>query len=544
MKITSKHSFTSVLRAPDNAFGATEKSVFRFEEPKSAACDVEYKYEIGKNSAKVTVFPSGSPVKYLKLRFRHDMRGIDRVYGDQWERSGDNAFLEWHSVMPGRLLPWFCYVMAGDKMACYGVKTGADCFASWQVDNNGITLFLNLMSGNCGTDIKEPLLVCEVVELFGNEGEDPFKVAKRFSSLMCENPKLPREPIFGVNNWYWAYGKISRESVMRETDYLLEMCDGAKHRPYMIIDDGWQMNRTYDVGAYIGGPWIPNERFGSMAETVEQIHTKGAKAGIWFRPLLTLGDVPAEAKLAPFSGGGVVLDPTHPYTLERIERDAGTIRSWGFELIKHDFSTIDMFGVSPLTSERQTYNMFAANRNFYDKSITSATAVKRMYEAIARGCGDADVIACNAIGHLTAGIHSVYRTGNDTSGRSFEWTRHALNTMMRLPLNDSFYKADPDCAAFTDRVDTDINLDFLEMCALSGVTTLASVTPGILTDREMARINKIFLTADADNCRYEIRDYEKTAVPDSFCDPCGGGERIFDWERVYDGSRIVYEWFN
>lgn len=534
--------FASVLRAPDNAFGATEASPFRFEEPKSTASDVKYEYKVGENSATVTVFPSGSPVKYLKLRFRHDMRGIDRVYGDQWERSGDGAYLEWRSVMPNRLLPWFCYVMAGDKMACYGVKTGADAFASWQVDNFGITLFLNLTSGNSGTDLKEPLVACEVVELFGNEGESPYRVAKRFASLMCDNPKLPKEPVFGVNNWYWAYGKISRESVRKETDYLLQMCDGAKHRPYMIIDDGWQMNRTYDVGAYIGGPWIPNERFGSMEETVAEIHAKGAKAGIWFRPLLTLGDLPEEAKLVPFSAGGVILDPTHPYTLERIERDAATIRSWGFELIKHDFTTIDMFGVAPLTSEKHAHSMFASNRNFYDKSITSATAVKRMYEAIARGAGGADVIACNAIGHLTAGIHSIYRTGNDTSGRSYEWTRHALNTMMRLPLNDTFYRADPDCAAFTERVDTEINLDFLEMCALTGVTTLASVTPDMLNDKEMARINEIYLTADADKSRYDIVDFEKTAVPDRLASP--DGERMFNWERVYDGSRIVYAWLN
>ena len=202
-----KNEFVSVLRMPDAAFGATEASPYRFEEAESAVCDVRYEYEVGERSAKVVVYPSGSPVKYLKLRFRGDMSFADKVFGDQWERSGGEAFLEWRSVMPHRALAWFCYVKGGDRMACYGVKTGADCFAFWQVDTRGVTLFLNLCNGNEGTDLKEPLVACEVVEMTGEEGEDAYCVARRFAQRMCEKPVLPKEPIFGVNNWYWAYGR-------------------------------------------------------------------------------------------------------------------------------------------------------------------------------------------------------------------------------------------------------------------------------------------------------------------------------------------------
>ena len=121
--------FVSVLRAPDNAFGATEATCYRFEEAATAACDVKYDYVVSDKSAKVVVYPSGSPVKYLKLRFRGDLSSVDKVYGDQWERSSEGAFLEWRSVMAGRALAWFCFVKSGDRIACYGVKTGADCFA-------------------------------------------------------------------------------------------------------------------------------------------------------------------------------------------------------------------------------------------------------------------------------------------------------------------------------------------------------------------------------------------------------------------------------
>ena len=538
--------FVSVLREPDNAFGATEASPFRFEEAASKCCDVKYEYIIGKHSSKIVIYPSGSPVKFLKLRFRGDMEFIEKVYADTWERSGGNCFLEWRSVMPSRIMPWFCYVIGGGKTACYGVKVGPDCFASWMVDTHGITLLLNLTSGSGGTALKEPLVACEVVELVGDEGEDTYNVAKRFSRMLCDGPVLPKEPIFGVNNWYWAYGRITHESVMTETDYLMQMCAGAKHRPYMILDDGWQLNRTYGNGAYIGGPWIANERFGGdMKKTADAIKSKGAKPGIWFRSLLTLGDVPEEAKLDKFSAGGVILDPSHPYTLERVRSDAAKIRSWGFDLIKHDFSTMDYFGAAPLTAENSNANLYKRQNPPYDYTKTNATIIKNFYKAIQAGAGDADVIGCNTVSHLTAGIHSTYRTGNDTSGRSFEWSRRfGVNSVMRLPLNDTVYKVDPDCAAFTERVDPELNLDYLEMCALTGMTTLASVTPGILTDKQMERINSIYLLADKDEARYGIKNYDKIANPETFVSEDGKTERTFRWDSAYDGARVFLDWFN
>jgi hypothetical protein len=49
---------------------------------------------------------------------------------------------------------------------------------------------------------------------------------------------------------------------MEETDHLLQLTKGCKHRPYMIIDDGWQKHRlvgaTGESGVYIGGEWEPN----------------------------------------------------------------------------------------------------------------------------------------------------------------------------------------------------------------------------------------------------------------------------------------------
>lgn len=530
----------TLLRSPDFSVGATDNSPFRFEERANVGENpVKFDYVVENNSAKVIVYPSGSPVKYLKLRFNGDFSAVDKVFGDTWERTGQMTYIEWRSKMNCRILPWYLYAKEGDVTFCYGVKTGADAFCFWGLDGDGVTLFINLTCGEGGADLKAPIVACEVVEYFGAAGEDSYSVAAKFAKIMCEKPVLPKTPIFGVNNWYWAYGKITRETVKTETDYLKEMTCGVKNRPYMIIDDGWQINRTFGDGAYIGGPWIANDGFKNMADTVADIHSRGANAGIWFRPLLDKSGAPDEAKLAELNGG-YILDPTHPYTLEKVLSDARLIRGYGFDLIKHDFSTCDITGISPLKSELDVN--LTKNRKYFDNTLPLAAVIKNLYKTVQVGA-QTDVIGCNTVSHLTAGIHSVYRVGDDTSGRSFEWTvRHGVNSMMRLPLNNAFYNVDPDCAAFTEKVNAQKNLDYLEMCALTGVTALASVTPHILSDCEMKRINEIFKIADKNAERYTIKNYDKTASPDEFISADGKTVRKFKWTEEYHGSRYNLAW--
>lgn len=534
----------TLLRQPDAAYGATNASDFRFEEQR--VCDVKYEYVVNEKSAKVVIHPSGSPIKFLKLRFRGDLKGVDKVFGDQWERAGSGAYLEWHSMKPSRALPWYCYLVEDKTTYCYGVKTGADCLAFFNVDSHGITLFLNLCSGNTGVNVNRPFVACEVTELFGNAGDDCYKTVCDFAKICCPNPILPKEPVYGVNNWYWAYGNISHDVVMRETDQLMRLSRGCKHKPYMIIDDGWQLNREDAINTEcIGGPWVPNSRFPDMKKTVESIHAKGAKAGVWFRPLLTKESVPEEAVLRR-DCGGTILDPSHPYTLEKVESDARKLREWGFDLIKYDFTTSDTTGRAPLTSEDDGTNFKTCTDgiSFYDDTKTTATILKNLYQAVQRGANGAEVIACQTISHLTAGINSVYRLGNDTSGTSFEWTRrHGINSFMRMPLNGAFYNGDPDCAAFTEQVDFTANLNFLALCAKSGMTTLASIKPDGLSNEEAEKINAVFRIADAEGNALSIVDYEKTAFPERF--KSNDGTIIeYDWNEIYDGSRIVLSWDN
>lgn len=533
-------NFVNILRKPDRISVADEQSSFRFEEGEGLS-KAQVDYIVGKQSASVVIQPYAIPVKYAKLRWNEPVGKIDKMLGDQWERSGGDVGMEWTGIIPHKRMPWYFHCVCGDKNALYGVKTGPNALCFWQIDTKGITLFIDLTCGDGGTLIKQALTLCETVSYY-SEGEDPFDASKKFCAMMCEKPVLPKTPIFGVNNWYWAYGNISHESVMRETDYLLRMTEGAKRKPFMILDDGWQVNRAFAGDYYNGGPWTSgNAKFPSMEKTAREILEKGALPGIWLRTLQTIECVPSEAVIDTARSVDLILDPSHPFTLEKAESDVRRIVGWGYKLIKHDFSTIDITGHNPAGSDALSFCRRGVR--FFDNTKTTAQIIKDYYAAVARGAGDSEVIGCNTIGHLVAGIHSVQRIGNDTSGRSFEWTRrYGINCMMRLPQNETFFNVDPDCAPFTEQVPLSKSLDFLEICALTGMTALASVTPDILSGSEMERINGIYKLAAENATRYKIADYADVSCPEKFVSPDGKDEREYDWYDYYGGARSMVDW--
>ena len=87
-----------------------------------------------------------------------------------------------------------------------------------------------------------------------------------------------------------------------------------------------------------------------------------------------------------------------------------------------------------------------------------------------------------------------------------------------------------------------MNLMFLQLCALTNVTTLASVTPGILSEKEMMKINEIYRLADQNQDGYGIANYERCVLPEVFTNT--RGENVtFDWMKAYDGSRSQLTWY-
>lgn len=522
--------FINLLRTPDDVKIKTSSSPFRFEE-EGVLNPVKAKvtFEIG-DSLKV-ILEADEPVEWIRLRFNGNQRGIKSVLGDSAERCTTDDIC-WSAMLAHAKMPWYFYAYDGEILHSYGVKTGANSFAFFQADPSGITVLLDVRNGGCGVELKAPLVCAEIVCREGKTGETPFAAAQEFCKQMCPNPNLPKTPVFGLNNWYWAYGIIDEATVLHESEYLSSLSVGCEHKPFMVVDDGWQYTHS---NCYNGGPWnSTNECFSSMDEVADKIKERGCRPGIWMRPLLTMSHVPDEAIFtSSLQKTGIVLDPSHPFTLELVSKDISRITNWGYELIKHDFSTYDLFGG----------NYRNPSGAFYDKTLTNAQIVKNLYKQIQKSAGNSMVLGCNTIGHLSAGIHQLQRVGNDTSGRSFEWTRrYGIHSMMRLPQNGNFFTVDPDCAAFTSMVSKQLNFDFLEAAAISGCAVFASVTPGIFTSEDEKRMNDILKVADKQQKgNYaEPTDWAYTTAPSEYV--FNGKKYTYDWYSGYQGARNHLAW--
>ena len=528
-----KNTFLDLIRTPDDIKVQTENSPFRFEEKgTSNETRAEVKCITEGKTLKIYLYPNGDAVKYIRLRFNGDISDVNSVLGDTIARSQTDDVL-WHSFLPHYQMPWYFYTNDGENLHGYGVKTGCNSFAFWFADPYGITLLLDVRNGARGV-VCDELLCAEVVCRKGEAHEDMYKAAHEFCKMMCDKPNLPATAIYGLNNWYWAYGAIEEKVVLEEAEFLGKLTKGLKDRPFMTIDDGWQI--AHAKGKYNGGPWnLTNENFASMQATAEKIHGFDCNAGIRVRLLLTLSHVPEEAVYnSPYSHNAIVMDPTHEYSKQKIAEDIKRLSDWGYDMIKHDFSFFDLFGAT-LSNNMPPH--------FYDKTKTNAQIMKEFYTLIQQSAGNTIIMGCNTINHLAAGIHQVQRSGNDTSGRHFENTRrYGVHSMMRAPQNNAFFRTDPDCAAFTDKVSKKLNFDFLEMAAITGSATFASVTPKILNTAEQQRLREIFeiaSTIEPQDCA-TITDWTRTAVPSQF--EFKGKSYNYNWYSDYQGARNFVTW--
>ncbi len=531
-------SFVRLDCQPDSILVQMEDSDYRFEEPaQRKASPVHVEYIPHERGGRVVVHPCKTPIKRVKLRWHANLSDVRLVLGDAWERSSGNHY--WNVMIAERPMPWYFLTNTGDRTDGYGVMTDCNAMCLWQADPYGITLWLDVRSGGDGVLLREPLQAATVVTRQGTREESPFAAAQVFCEMMCPKPVLPDSPVFGMNNWYTCYGVMSRESVLRETEYLREMTRDAQGTPYMVLDDGWQAVRFRDSVSYFnGGPWKnASASMGDMAELCADIRGMGALPGVWFRPLATAELLPEAFFLnTPPSRKQVVgrrLDPSHPEALEIVRSDVRRLTAWGFRLIKHDFSTNDLAGEA----------MQPDGWHFYDRSLTTAQVVRALYSTIQEAGSGALVIGCNTYNHITAGIHAMQRVGDDTSGRSWEWTRrNGVNAMMRLPQNGRFFLNDPDCAAFTDKVPAKLNLQFMEACALTGSALFASVIPGILTADEMREIRRVYRLSSLGGSGAAPADWMKTSSPTRYVE-AGGTEHTYDWYDAYEGARLHLNWY-
>jgi alpha-galactosidase len=464
-----------------------------------------------------------SPVSELQaIRFgwRYQSKAGSRVLGDHWERSyGD---LAWKSTDSSERKPWYMLVHDEKQTACYGVKTGAKTICSWAITEDQVQLTMDTRSGAQGLKLgNRTLHAADIVTSTGKPEENPFHTATRFCKVMCEHPRLPKDPVYGINDWYAVYGNNSFESIKTQTELMATLMPETKNRPFSVIDDGWQQADDFSKA---------NDKFKDMHKMADVIQHIGMRPGLWTRPLIArLDDKPS--LLAPTIPGrndskAPILDPTVPENLERVKSNMALYKQWGYDMVKHDYSTYDIFG---RWGFQMTDAFTAPGWHFYDRSKTNAEIILQLYETIRAGAGDMYVIGCNTMSHLSAGLFELNRTGDDTSGKEWSRTRKmGINTLaFRLPHHDTFYAADGDCVGLTKDVPWEKNRQWLQLLAESGAPLFVSAELDFIGPSQKAALKSAFAQAARRQPTAEPIDWMTDPWPEKW--KLNGRLVTFDW---------------
>ena len=472
-----------VLSQPDLAFAftgdveAVEQRLSRTGSAwtgssRSAGLRVEFVAE--EKQARVVLESPLLPVQRIHLRWK--CRFAEGVFalGDAWERSyGD---LEWRPLQAERPLPWYTMLHAQERTVGMGVKTGAASFAFWQVDDSGISLWLDTRNGSNGVRLKDRrLAIATIVTHSGAAGESAFSATRRLCQAMAAGTRVPAtrgaasvDAIFGSNDWYYAYGNNTHDGILRDADLVRSLAPAGPNKPFTVIDDGYQ----------------DPSRFPSLEKLAAEIRNREVMPGLWIRPLRAPDNTRSSLLLPAgrWAGGErgqppLAFDPTIPEVLAAVGAVAAEACAWGFDLIKHDFTSYELLGQ---WGSQMGASPTAGNWHCDDRTLTNAEIVTVLYKQLRASCGEERVIlGCNTIGHLSVGLFDASRTGDDVSGKDWERTRRTgVNTLaFRLPQHKVFFALDADCVPLTPGVPWAMTRQWLQAVANTGSVLLISPDP-------------------------------------------------------------------
>lgn len=483
--------------------------------------DVQVDITVNKNAQSVQVQSPETELQAIRLKWKYDTGKYTKVLGDHWERSyGD---LGWKEPVSTVKNPWYVLLNDGLHTVCFGVKTGAASLCWWTVNHGNLELTMDTHSGGVGVKLgQRKLHAADIVTMDNSAGENAYHTATRFCKVMCEHPRLPKHPVYGINDWYVAYGNNSYASIRDQTAVMATLMPDSVNRPFSVIDDGWQIADDFSK---------VNDKFKDMQKLAEEIKGLGMRPGLWTRPLIAkLTD--KHNLLAPNIPNRndpkvPILDPTIPENIERVKYNMSVYQQWGYELVKHDYSSYDIFGKWGFNMNN---NFTSAGWKFYDQSRTNAELVTALYRAIRESAGDLYVIGCNTISHLSAGLFELNRTGDDTSGKEWARTRKmGVNTLgFRLPQHNTFYAVDGDCVGLTKDVPWEKNKQWLQLLARSGSALFVSADLKVLGAEQKAVLKEAFSQASNVQITAEPLDWMNNQWPDQWK---FGKEKVqFNWD--------------
>ena len=245
--------------------------------------DVVVKLKNTKDSVAVFVRSPTIALQEVQLLWKIPASKNAVVLGDAWERTyGD---VSWQQINITKKLPWYCVEHADNNTTCFGVKTGCAAICYWRIADNNLQLNLDTRSGGNGVELGGRMLsAVEIVTTKNESNENVFATVRRFCKQMCYKPRTIAQPVYGINDWYFAYGNNSADLILQHTSLLAPLATNSSNKPFSVIDDGWSEGTDYSK---------PNEKFPSMLKLVDDIKNLGMRPGLWTRPLLAK---PGESK--------------------------------------------------------------------------------------------------------------------------------------------------------------------------------------------------------------------------------------------------------
>jgi alpha-galactosidase len=537
-RLPKKSSFLDLLRAPDSitAYGKFEKTLPAGRIPlqptglEFRGAGVVVKCTVQQEALVLALASPSTPMAAVHVRWRSQPPVSLRVLGDAWERSYGE--LGWRDVVPERVMPWYFATHDGDTCHGYGVKTDAAALCFWQLDPEGVSLWLNVTNGGNGVELGPRILtMATVVTRLGGEGEDMGEAIAALCRKLCARAPRPFAPIYGANDWNYSYGHSTAESILRDTEFIVELSPTGGARPFSVIDDGYAD----------GTPAWPD-----MGKLAERMKRSTARPGIWIRPL----------KAPPGTAPGLLLpgirfgakterarefayDPTIPEAQDKILSKLRQVRAWGYELVKHDFSTYELLGQWGFEMGPQPT---LPGCSLHDRSRTNAEVIAQLYAQLRETAGPQVLLeGCNTVTHLGQGIFDLQRTGDDTSGRQWERTRRmGVNTLaFRLPQHRTFHILDADIVGITEDIPWDLNRQWLEVLAYSGTTTIIAPGPPSRGPEQRAALRAAFRIAAAGGLDAKPVDWLETSTPERWQPAKAAPELRYRWSGDQGASAFL-----
>ena len=466
-----------------------------------------------------TLFAPSTPVVAVHARWSVPVAARLSVLGDAWERSYGE--LGWRDVIPERVMPW--YFATYDDAAChgYGVKTDAAALCFWQLDQQGVSLWMNVANGGSGVELgSRRLTMATVISRRGSNGESSMDAVTGLCRQMCARTSRPQVPIYGANDWNYSYGRSTAQSILHDTEFIVELSPTGAVRPFSVIDGGWTN----------GTPAWPD-----MGKLAQEISRRGARPGIWIRPLEAPRDSQPGLVLPGARFGekqdrarASAWDPTVPEAQEQILTKIKQVKGWGYGMIKHDFSTYDLLGQWGFEMGPQPT---LSGWSLHDRTRTNAEVISALYAMLRQEAGSAMLLdGCNTVGHLGQGIFDLQRTGDDTSGRQWERTRRmGLNTLsFRLPQQGTFFTVDADLVGITDAIPWSLNEQWLDALARSGAVTMVSPGPPARGPEQRQAVRAAFQVAAAGGLGARPGDWIESSTPQQW-QAKDGATKHYDW---------------